>query len=257
MDRNETPIASPRASFGRAAAIKPLSHRSFQPPAEASAPTIDTKRVAAQSFAVMGRNTVPFLALIAAAAAPERILYHTSDLGSLGSVALMELVTVLSCGPLYVAVLSGALTDLNGEPVRFANCLRAALRAPIAATILGLCSALAAWLLLLVPGIGPASRWAVAAPAAFAESTGFEAAFARSTALTAPCRPQIRTLLWMLIGLAITRALAIMPVWGAPFEALPIFLLGNWLFPLLLTAFTAAASAVLYQALTGQAAAGQ
>ena len=249
MNGTETRAASPRASFGRAATIKPQPHQAFPLP-EAPASVIDIKRIAAQSFAVMGRNTVPFLALIAAAAAPERILYHTIGIGSLSAVTLMELVTALSCGPLYVAVLSGALADLNGEPVSFANCLRAALRAPFAATIVGLCSALATWFLLIAPGIGPASRWAVAAPAAFAESIGLRAALARSTALTAPCRAQIRILLWLLVGLAITRALGMMPVWGAPLEALPVFLLGNWLFPLLLTSFTAAASAVLYQALT-------
>ena len=252
MTSIETRTAPRSASFGRAAAIKPRSSESFLPP-EAPVPIINTKRVAAQSFAVMGRNTVPFLALIAAAAAPERILYHTMNLQNANTFVIMELVTVLSCGPLYVAVLSGALADLNGEPVSFANCLRAAWRTPFAAMLLGLCSALATWLLLIAPGIGPASRWAVAAPAAFAESLGVKAALARSAALTASCRAQIRILLWLLVGLAIMRAIGIMPVWGEPFEALPIFLLGNWLFPLLLTAFTAAASAVLYHALTREA----
>jgi hypothetical protein len=38
-------------------------------------------------------------------------------------------------------------------------------------------------------------------------------------------------------------------IWGIPLDEVLFFMFGNWLFPLLLTAFTATAGAVLYREL--------
>ena len=108
---------------------------------------------------------------------------------------------------------------------------------------------LAVWFLLIVPFIGVATRWAVAAPAAIAEGVDTRTALARSATLTASARASVRTLVLLLAGLAISRAFSMMPVWGMPSEALPEFFFGNWLLPLLLTAFSAAAGTVLYDEL--------
>jgi len=76
------------------------------------------------------------------------------------------------------------------------------------------------------------------------------AALARSVKLAAPHRPQIQVLVLLLGALSISRAVMMMPIWGVPVEGVAVFIAGNWLFPLLLTAFAAASGAVLYQELT-------
>jgi hypothetical protein len=162
---------------------------------------------------------------------------------------VLQLLTGLSCLALYAALFHGAMRDLGGQPVTFGDCLRAVLRTPTPAVGAIALTVGSVWLLLIVPGIGFATRWAVAAPAAIVEGKSLRDALARSTALTAACRPQVRILVLLLAALGISRAFTMMPVWGMPVEALPEFFFGNWLFPLLLTAFTAASGAMLYHTL--------
>jgi hypothetical protein len=183
------------------------------------------------------------MALIAGCAAPNRLVYH------LGGEALSPLITVLGCFVLYAAVFHGAICDLKGEAVSFNDCLGAGLQGfksafgSIALTVMSV------WLLLILPCIGLATGWAVAAPAALSEGLGLRAALARSVKLVAPHRPQVQVLVFLLAVLSISRSLMMMPIWGVPSEGLVVFMVGNWLFPLLLTAFAAASGAVLYQEL--------
>jgi hypothetical protein len=205
---------------------------------------LDTGEIIAKSFGVMGRNGVTFLALIAAAAAPNRLVYH------LGGEALSPLITVLGCFVLYPCVFDGAIRDLKGEKPSFHDCLGAGLRGlPSAFGAIAL-TVMSVWLLLILPCIGLATGWAVAAPAALAEGLGLRAALARSVKLAAPHRPQIQALVVLLGALSISRAVMMMPIWGVPVEGVAVFIAGNWLFPLLLTAFAAASGAALYQELT-------
>jgi len=205
---------------------------------------LDTGEIIAKSFGVMGRNGVTFLALIAACAAPNRLVYH------LGGEALSPLITVLGCFVLYPCVFDGAIRDLKGEKPSFHDCLSAGLRGLPSAFGAIVLTVMSVWLLLILPCIGLATGWAVAAPAALAEGLGLRAALARSVKLAAPHRPQIQVLVLLLGALSISRAVMMMPIWGVPVEGVAVFIAGNWLFPLLLTAFAAASGAALYQELT-------
>jgi len=205
---------------------------------------LDTGEIVAKSFGVMGRNAVTFLALIAACAAPNRLVYH------LGGEALLPPITMLGCFVLYPCVFDGAIRDLKGEKPSFHDCLSAGLRGLPSAFGAIVVTVMSVWLLLILPCIGLATGWAVAAPAALAEGLGLRAALARSVKLAAPHRPQIQVLVLLLGALSISRAVMMMPIWGVPVEGVAVFIAGNWLFPLLLTAFAAASGAALYQELT-------
>ena len=207
---------------------------------------LDTGEIIAKSFGLMGRNGVTFMALIAAAAAPNRLVYH------LGGEALSPLITALTCFLLYPAVFDGAIRNLKGETASFSDCLSAGLRGFKSAFGAIVLTVMSVWLLLILPCIGLATGWAAAAPAALAEGLGLRAALTRSVKLVAPHRPQVQVLVFLLGVLSISRSLMMMPIWGVPVEGVAVFIAGNWLFPLLLTAFAAASGAVLYQELARQ-----
>jgi hypothetical protein len=222
------PVSSP--------ADVPLEQRDVRP---------ERERVIARSFALMGRNGITFLALIAAASVPERAAYHLLD-----TDFLSPLLTLAGCMALYAAVFDTAMRDLKGESITLAGALRAARATPLSAYKAIAMTVLAVWWLLIVPGVGRATRWALAAPVAMAEGKTLSEALARSTALTQTAHRRVRRLVLLLAALAISRGLAMLPVWGAPAEGLGDFILGDWLFPLLLTAFTAASGAALYRDLS-------
>ena len=207
---------------------------------------LDTSEIIAKSFGLMSRNGVTFLALIAAAAAPNRLVYH------LGGEALLPLITALGCFALYPCVFEGAIRDLKGEKPSFGDCLSAGWRGFRSASGAIVLTVMSVWLLLILPCIGLATGWAVAAPAALAEGLGLRAALARSVKLAAPHRPQVQVLVFLLAVLSISRSVMMMPIWGVPVEGVAVFIAGNWLFPLLLTAFAAASGAALYQELARQ-----
>lgn len=204
---------------------------------------LDTGEIIAKGLALMGRNGVTVMALIAAAAAPNRLIYH------LGGESLSPLTTALGCLVLYGAVFHVAIRDMRGGNASFSDCLSAGFRGFTSAFGAIALTVMSVWLLLILPCIGLATGWAVAAPAALAEGLGLRPALARSVKLTAPHRPQVQVLVMLLGVLAISRSLLMMPIWGVPAQGLAAFMVGYWLFPLLLTAFAAASGAVLYQEL--------
>ena len=208
---------------------------------------LDTGEIIAKSFALMGRNGVTVMALIAAAAAPNRLIYH------LGGESLSPLLTALGSLVLYGAVFHVAIRDVRGGAASFSDCLSAGFRGFSSAFGTIALTVMAVWLLLILPCIGLATGWAVAAPAALAEGLSLRAALARSVKLTAPHRPQVQVLVMLLGVLAISRSLMMMPIWGVPAQGLAAFVVGDWLFPLLLTAFAAASGAALYQELARSA----
>ncbi len=221
------------------------------PIAAAQTQAFDLRRVITRTFSLMGRNTVTFLALVAAAAAPDRIAYHL--LGEDNPIALLALspLPLLCCVPLYAAVTRGALDDLNREPVTFKICMGEAMRSffPLFAVAIRWALGISAGSLLIVPGLLLAPRWSVAGTVCIAERKDVRACFERSVTLTAAHRGPILMLVLLLAILAAWRGAEMLPVWGMPVESLPVFLLGNWLLPLLFTAFAAAGGASLYHEL--------
>jgi hypothetical protein len=192
---------------------------------------------------------VTFLALVAAAAAPERLAYHFLPIDNLMLMPVLTGITGLSRMALLAAATEAALSDFRGEPVRFGRCLEAAAICffpVLAITILGALGITAASLLLIVPGIVLTLAWSVAVPVRMVEGKGIFAAFARSRALSKGYRWQILVLWLMLLLLGSGIAMAMLPVWGMPRIALPAFVMSNWLFTLLLAMLTAVGSASLY-----------
>jgi len=224
----------------------------FAPEAEVQSPAFDFRRVVRRTFTATGRNGVTFLALVAAAAAPERIAYHLLPIDSVGVIFLLMALTNLGCVALFAAITWATLRDFRGEPVQFGQCVTAAAQnfpLVLAIAIATATGVIAASLLLIVPGILLTVCWSVTAPVAIAEGKSLPASFARSIALTRGHRGQISVLALLLFLLAVSRGLAMLPLWGMPTEALPVFLFGNWLLPLLFTVFAAAGSASLYSEL--------
>jgi hypothetical protein len=210
---------------------------------DAPAASLDAFHVIGRGLKVMGKNPVTFLAVLAAIALPEQFVAYLPV--SLGAPAAMigPVFTTLGCMALYIAAFHGALAGLKGETVNLDDCLRALARTPVSAygAIAMTVSFLS--LMLIVPAIGFAGRWALAAPVAIVEGGD---ARARSVALTASHRAQLRLLVLILAGLTLLSALLAMSLSpGAMVSALA----GDWLFPMLLTMFAAVAGAVLYREL--------
>jgi hypothetical protein len=105
-------------------------------------------------------------------------------------------------------------------------------------------------LMLILPAVGFAGRWALAAPVASVEGRD---ARIRSLALTVPYRSQIRLLVLVVAGLTLLRALLAVLFGGSSVVGA---LTGDWLFPMLLTVLVAVGGAVLYRDLVPGPAAG-
>jgi hypothetical protein len=157
-------------------------------------PTLDTNAIAGRAFWLMGRNSATCLALVAAAAMPERIAYHVIGADSIGVMSVLFGLTLLTCIPLYGAMLHGAMESLEDRRASFTQCLHAGLRAPIVGMVLALMTVLSVWFLLILPGLPLATQWAVAAPAGFVEGGGMRAALSRSGALVR--RTGLRSASW-------------------------------------------------------------
>jgi hypothetical protein len=248
MDEAISKTANRRLVFGRRKAPPSLKTPRAPRPCPAI-PALDTKAIAGRAFWLMGRNSTTYLALVAAAAVPERVAYHIIGADSIGVMSVLFGLTLLTCIQLYGAVLHGAMESLEDRRASFTQCLRAGLGAPIRAMLLALMTVFSVWFLLILPGLPLATRWAVAAPAGFTEGGSFRTALSRSGALVAPHRPQVGKLVLLLAGFAVMRAFPMLAIWEIPPDGFLLFMFGNWLFPLLLTAFTATAGAVLYREL--------
>jgi len=257
----------PRKSFGRRAQPEPIA--SPRPPVRSQPDLVkppepeslaamnavvdvaepvdfEPSELIGRSFSVMGRNAVTFLALMAAAAIPGYMGHSLLGENILASL-LVPILTLFSCLALYTAIFRRAMASLANEPASFSDCLQAVQQTSTQAYTAIAITILAVWFLAIVPWIGAAADRALAAPVAILEEKGWNAARARSKAMVAPYRARVRMLMLLLAVLAVSRAIT--SVSGGPDEVLPAFLFGDWLFPLLLTTFTATAGAVLYRQL--------
>jgi hypothetical protein len=249
---------------GLAAPVEPTAARTVEAPAETPAETtvavarpsavpqpteslsgnLTALGVVRRSLAVIARNPVTFLALVAAVALTEQLAVYFPVSAGVPAWLLLPLLTTMACMALYAAAFHTAMSSLKGERVNFDLSLRAMATTPqsaygaMAATVSSLS------LLLILPAIGFAWRWVLAAPAAIVEGGD---ARARGLALATPYRAQIRLLVWLLAGLSLLRGFLSMLL--SP-QSILSGLTGDWLFPMLLTVLTAVTSAVLYRELT-------
>lgn len=195
------------------------------------------------SLAVMARNPVTFLALVAATALTEQVAAFFPISAGVPAWMLLPLLTTIGCMALYTAAFHTAMMSLKGERVNPDLSLRAMACTPRSAYGVLALTVSSLSLLLIIPAVGIAWRWALAAPVAIVEG---QDARARSVALATPYRVQVRLLVLLLVGLSFLRGL--LSLVFSP-EAILMGLMGDWLFPMLLTLFTAVTCAVLYREL--------
>lgn len=211
------------------------------PPMESQAGKLTARGIVLRSLAVMGRNPVTFLALIAAAALSEQVVALLSASAGLPGWTILPLLTTMGCMALYAAAFHTAMSSLKGERVNFDLSLRAMAATSKSAYGVIALTVSSLSLLLILPAIGFAWRWVLAAPVAMVEGGD---ARTRSALLARSRRTQIRLLVWLLAGLSLLRALLVLSL--SP-DAVLAGLMGDWLFPMLLTVLTAVMSAVLYR----------
>ena len=264
-------------SFGRAG--QRPAQTTTPPPVDALAPPHGWVFSAfLMSFDAIGRNFVTVVALIAAAAAPERIVTHLVHF-DWHYLALSYLIMfVMACG-LWGAIIRLTLDAARGVAVNFNDCIISGLIHLPSALVLVARPSLGiavAMLLLVMPPLIHAShwpillsqeeahtfvrigwfatpgaillalRWFVAPAAMVAENLGIRDSIARSRALTARHVPGFFLAAVALIALALMLGSIMEPLWGMPAKALPVFLIGNWLAPLIITALTASVATSLY-----------
>lgn len=211
--------------------------------ADEAGPQLDAGSLITRSLQILAKNPVTFLAVFAVIALPEQSLAYVPLSLGLPAAIISPVFTTLGCTLLYVAIFHGALASLNGSRVNLDVCLCGVAQTSrqafgvVAVTVSSLS------LMLILPAVGFAGRWALAAPVALVEG---QQARARSLALTAPYRAQIRWLVLLVVGLTLLRALlAVILSTSSVVGALT----GDCLFPMLLTVLVAVAGAVLYREL--------
>jgi len=216
-------------------------HQPQEAPAANPAANLTASGIVGRSLTVLGRNPVTFLALIAAVALTQQVAVFFPVSVGVPAWMLMPVLTTMGCMALYAAAFNTALSSLKGERVNLDLSLRAMASTPASAygVIAVTVSSLSLW--LIIPAIGIAWRWVLRAPVAIAEGGD---ARARSVVLATPYRAQLRRLVLLLAGLSLMRGLLMMSL--SP-ESILAGLMGDWLFPMLLTVLTAVTGAVLYR----------
>jgi hypothetical protein len=168
------------------------------------------------TFAVLGRNFVPFFLLaFVLAGIPAIVLGLMQPPGDEPESVGLAVVSVVGTLITVVAglVLQGALTYgvvnvLNGRPIGLTECLATGLRNFLPLLGLGLLTAFGValgFLLLVVPGIMLAVAWSVVVPVLIAERRRVLDTFGRSAALTRGNR-------WRIFGLFLLSLLAMVVI---------------------------------------------
>ena len=223
-------LAKPRAAFGRGgvAVAKPVfrqaaSTPSFLNPGSAASPEpkpqpvsaapaflmdeptdrLEIGRVLTRTFVTLGRNALPFAALLGLALAPERI-----GVNLVTDQKVAEAISLIATGltglALQGAATKAALTGFGGTKPELGDCIVKGLTAYFPLLGIGILAALgvvAGTIALIVPGIMLALAWSVYVPVYIAEAPGLRASLGRSAALTKGHRWKILGL-FMMLGLA-------------------------------------------------------
>ena len=190
-------------------------------------------RVVGQTFAVLGRNFLVFfpLALVLVGIPQFGSIYASGLMIGTDAPDLLATVGITIAGVVFPILLQGALIrgvvdDLRGDKVRIGamvgDAFRAAVSLFVVAILMGLGLTLG-FMLLIIPGLFLAVRWAVAAPAAVVERVAPTSALGRSADLSRGNRWSVfgLVLIWGAVMLATTFGLEIaFGVFGAGPEGL-------------------------------------
>jgi len=235
---------------------------------------LDIAKVISGTFAVIGRNFLPFAVLsLVLSGIPTALIAFiqvqsiTADgepsvsLGYLSSIAYTGLAALITGAVLQGALVYGTVQDMNGTRPSIAECLANGLRSFLPLIGLSILLGLAivfGLMLLIVPGIMMACAWCVAVPALVADRSGVFGAFSRSAELTRGNRWRIFALfvvVWVIaivIGLVIGAALGVVALTGAvgtdpaALARSPVQIVGNLLSNTLTSMISSTGVAVLY-----------
>jgi len=235
---------------------------------------LDIGKVISGTFAVIGRNFVPFAVLsLVLSGIPTALIAFiqvqavgadgtpSMSLGYLSSIAYSGLAALITGAILQGALVYGTVQDLNGTRPSIAECLANGLRAFLPLIGLSILLGLAlvfGFALLIVPGIMMACAWCVAVPALVADRSGVFGAFTRSAELTRGNRWRIFALfvvVWVIaivIGLVIGAVLGVVALTGAvgadpaALARSPVQIVGNLLSNTLTSMIGSTGVAVLY-----------
>lgn len=203
----------------------------------------DMGRVVQRTFAVLGRNFVPFLlvalvltglpqlilgwlqmgrtasALAAGGTAVGAASTMNFAIGNAGWGLLGGLVGLVASSLLQAALVTGTVSDLNGRKLSLGEMISAGL--PMILPLIGIAllyglGLVIGFVLLVVPGLILLTVWAVVLPAAVTERTGVFAAFDRSAALTRGHR-------WSIFGLLVVVGLALILISGVVMALTGVF----------------------------------
>ncbi len=222
---------------------------------EGSGARFDFGRVTSRTFGLIGRNFVPFLILslilsgapylIVSVVRPALLQGNPGMMGAL--TVLVGLVSLLTGLLLQAALTRASIDDLSGKGVSLGAALSTGLAVMLPMLGLGIVIGVAVavgFLLLIVPGVYLALRWAVAAPVLVVEKAGIFAAMERSAGLTQNHRWGIFGLVVLYVLFAVVVQVVIALIIPGSAEALAGAVEPSILFLVIMTAVQAVTSMI-------------
>ena len=189
-------------------------------------------RVFRRAFGVLKPHGITFLALVALAAIPERVLYHLGGYGSKEMESFTRLALAAAGLLLQLAVMRLSFDVFAENRTSLAACAGQAVRSVLPAMAISLVAAIPVALTLFFLSLA----WCVAIPARVSEDTHILASLRRSGALTRGHRWKILAV-FLLLGFMLAPVfLALQALWGMPLSAHALFFDQNWLARLLFNA---------------------
>lgn len=191
---------------------------------DGSGPRFDFGRVTSRIGALIGRNFVPFIVLsLILAGAPYLLLLiaqpaFAGEPSVGGVVGIVALLVLVGAGlVLQAAITRASVDDLSGKGVSIGSALSTGVSVALPLLGFGILFGLGVGLgmiLLIVPGVYLALRWAVAGPIIVIERLGVFKAMARSATLTEKHR-------WAILGLIVLYVIFAIVVQGVVALAVP------------------------------------
>jgi hypothetical protein len=186
---------------------------------------LDIGKVLTDGLGVLAHNFGPFFLLaLLLQGIPSALIAYGQLLGRASGafgvfVALGGLASLVTVPMMQAALFTGSMNDLEGRPVSMTDCLAAGRQHWLRLLGLDILMGLAigvGMLLLVVPGVLLALRWAVASPLLVLEGRGIQEAMGRSAKLTEQRRWSIFLLGLILVGAVIVLQIALSII-GIPF----------------------------------------